>query len=125
MHRLGYSSVVMYAPGLAAGNGAGESGGSTAATAGSNGISNEFTPGPAGGLKSWPIWDEATKAAAQSAAAARGRNDNITCCDLHPGKDSVDWDKDCHRVDVMKPNFTHMDFERRLPGYTGGGTARR
>ena len=122
MHRLGYSSVVMdpgvqvayflhdvkllYAPGLAVFNGAGE-----------NASSADVMPVKASGLKGWPIWDEATKAAARSAATLRRNNSNITCCDLLPGNHHVDFNT-CHRVDVMKLNFTHIDFKCRSPGYT-------
>ncbi len=38
----------------------------------------------------------------------------VECCDLPPGRDLVDWDKGCRRVDVMGgKNFTRMWLANR------------
>jgi len=38
----------------------------------------------------------------------------IECCDLTPGRDLVDWDKGCRRVDVLGgTNYTHQWLRAR------------
>ncbi|KIZ04924.1 hypothetical protein MNEG_3028, partial [Monoraphidium neglectum] len=42
----------------------------------------------------------------------------VECCDLQPGRDLVDWDRGCRRVDIMAHgmNFTRAWLEEFAAG---------